>query len=589
MRRLVKVLVFVALLAAVGTAIAVAATAGTSAGVSRSSRPHARPLATVTLSASPAAVAPGGTVTLSGHVTPSHAGQSISLEQLSPNGWQTITRTRLSGASHYAVVYRFGPSGTYNVRATLPGAGGSASAFSPVVTVNVSAIHKIRHIVVIMQENRSFDQYFGTFPQAEGIPGVAGNPGATPCLPDPMTGGCVRPFHDTADRNYGGPHGASNARADMDCSRPAAHSGCKMDGFVGQAERGKQCTGNAPSCSPCTGQQQSRCDDAMGYHDASEIPNYWTYARDFVLQDQMFEPNASWSLPEHLFQVSEWSARCSDPFNAFSCTNALQRPNRDATQGGANDGMPHYAWTDLTYLLHRNGVSWGYYVFKGAEPDCENDADTTCAPVQQGPQTPGIWNPLPSFTDVQQDHQLGNIQSLSNFFKAVKNGTLPAVSWIDPNSRVSEHPPALVSAGQAYVTGLINAIMRSPEWKSTAIFLSWDDWGGFYDNVVPPAVDQNGYGLRVPGIVISPYARTGYIDHQTLSHDAYDKFIEDDFLGGQRLDPASDGRADPRPDVRESKPILGDLAADFNFAQPPRPPLVLPVCPRTDLAPRPSC
>jgi phospholipase C len=129
------------------------------------------------------------------------------------------------------------------------------------------------------------------------------------------------------------------------------------------------------------------------------------------------------------------------------------------------------------------------------------------------------------------------------------------------------------------VTRLINAVMRSPDWSSTAIFLAWDDWGGFYDHVDPPKVDGAGYGLRVPGIVISPYARRGYIDHQNLSFDAYAKFIEDDFLGGQRLDPATDGRPDPRPDVRESLPQAGDLRRDFDFSQQPRPPLVLPLRP----------
>jgi phospholipase C len=146
----------------------------------------------------------------------------------------------------------------------------------------------------------------------------------------------------------------------------------------------------------------------------------------------------------------------------------------------------------------------------------------------------------------------------------------------------SEHPPASVHQGQAYVTSLINAVMKSKDWNSTAIFLSWDDWGGFYDHVVPPRVDQNGYGLRVPGIVISPYAKKGYIDTQTLSSDAYLKFIEDDFLGGARLDPKTDGRPDPRPDVRENAAILGNLAADFNFSQKPRPPFLLPTNPPTD-------
>jgi phospholipase C len=298
-----------------------------------------------------------------------------------------------------------------------------------------------------------------------------------------------------------------------------------------------------------------------------------------VLQDHLFEPNASWSLPQSLYKVSEWSASCIDPTNPFSCKNALENPNPDGGFSGPNDGQLHYAWTDITYLLHNAGVSWGYYVFKGSEPDCENDQAVTCAPVQQGPQTPGIWNPLPSFTDVAQDGQLGNIQSLSNFYTAAAKGTLPAVSWVAPNGAVSEHPPGLVSAGQTYVTGLINAIMRSRDWDSTAIFLSWDDWGGFYDHVVPPVIDRNGLGLRVPGIVISPYARRRFIDHQILSHDNYSKFIEDDFLGAARLDPKTDGRPDPRLDVREASPLLGDLVSDFNFNQQPRSPMLLSVHP----------
>src|SRR5262249_45814610 len=185
--------------------------------------------------------------------------------------------------------------------------------------------------------------------------------------------------------------------------------------------------------------------------------------------------------------------------------------------------------------------------------------------------------------DVREDGQLGNITTLSHYFTAARTGTLPAVSWINPTGAVSEHPPGLVSAGQTYVTKLINAAMRGKEGKSTAIFLAWDDWGGFYDHVVPPNVHRLGYGLRVPGLVISPYARRGFIDHQTLSFDAYAKFIEDDFLGGQRLDPTTDGRPDSRPKVRENEAILGSLVRDFNFEQKPRKPLILNPHPRTDL------
>ncbi|TMM07855.1 MAG: phospholipase, partial [Actinobacteria bacterium] len=455
-----------------------------------------------------------------------------------------------------------GASDTIPPPGFLPKTEKNANSYSSALTVSVAPIHKIKHVVVIMQENRSFDSYFGTYPGADGI-----NLATPPCVPDPLHGNApVCAFLDHADSNSGGPHSQNNATADLNCSNFATRSGCQMNRFVGQAQTAANCGTNPtnPNCSPCISTTAGACNDVMGIHDGSDIPNYWNYAKAFVLQDHMFEPNASWSLPQHLFQVSEWSANCTNPFNAFSCRNALQNPNSNSgTTSNPNQGQLRYAWTDMTYLLHKSGISWGYYVFKGNEPDCENDAAMSCSPVQQGPQTPGIWNPLPAFTDVSQNRQLGNIQTLSNFFTAAHNGSLPGVSWIDPNATVSEHPPALVSAGQTYVTGLVNAIMQGPDWSSTAIFLSWDDWGGFYDHVVPPSVDQNGYGLRVPGILISPYARSGYIDHQTLSHDAYNKFIEDDFLGGQRLNPATDGRPDPRPGVREANPNLGDVTNEF--------------------------
>ncbi len=425
-------------------------------------------------------------------------------------------------------------------------------------------IHKIRHVVIIMQENRSFDSYFGTFPHVDGIPMANGVP--TVCVPDPRQGTCVKPFHDSGDANRAGPHTARASTSDID--------GGKMDGFIETAERmRRRCRDpNSPNCAGSV--------EVMGYHDGRELPNYWKYARDFVLQDRLFEPNASWSLPQHLFMVSEWSASCARIGDPMSCTNELQDPDYppdfDARNGRVHQpGRPDYAWTDLTYMLHAHRVSWAYYVMAGTEPDCANNMDA-CAAVPQHAKTPGIWNVLPYFDTVKRDGELGNIRDLRDFYTAARNGTLPNVVWITPAGPYSEHPPALVSLGQAYVTGLIDAIMRGPDWNSTAIFLSWDDWGGFYDHVVPPRVDQNGYGIRVPGIVISPYARRDFIDHQTLSHDAYVKFIEDDFLGGARIDPTTDGRPDRRPTVRETVPILGDLRRDFDFRQAPRRPEILP-------------
>ncbi|MCU1353247.1 MAG: hypothetical protein JWM05_2456, partial [Acidimicrobiales bacterium] len=436
----------------------------------------------------------------------------------------------------------------------------SQAAAAPTVgALAPNGLSKIKHVIVIMQENRSFDSYFGTYPGADGLP--RSSAGFTSCLPDPRTA-CVRPYHSTKSERRGAAHGPeASARST---------NGGAMDGFVyvdrtfcGALEGG------------CTGGYHTGPVESMAYHDAREIPNYWRYASSYVLQDRMFAPNVGWSLPTHLAMVSGWSANCTTDDPA-SCVNdtaiyGLGRPVPPSAIGP----NARFSWTDLTYLLHQQQVSWGYYVEPGTEPDCAGGG-ALCPPgTPLTPATPGIWNPLPYFTTVRQNQQLGNIQAVSKFRAAAVNGTLPAVSWVVPSEDDSEHPPGTIPAGQAWVTSLVNDVMRGPNWDSTAIFVSYDDWGGFYDHVVPPAVDGNGYGIRVPGLLISPYARKGYIDHQTLSSDAYLKLIEDVFLGGARLDPATDGRPDPRTSVRETSPLLGDLAQEFDFTQPPRPPVLL--------------
>jgi phospholipase C len=429
-------------------------------------------------------------------------------------------------------------------------AAGTAVAFnlpSSGATAAPQGIHKIKHVIVIMQENRSFDSYFGTYPGADGLPKHV-------CVPDPVNGGCIKPHVDHANSNAGGPHQNANSIADVDSG--------KMNGFVGQAEL--KCKGKTP-CQT----------DVMGYHVASDIPNYWAYAKNFVLDDHFFESDDSWSLPAHLFMVSAWSADCSDPHDPMTCVSTDQPKNRTKA-----NPRP-FGWTDLTWLMHTYHVSWGYYLDHGAQPAKGGGPGSA-----KGVGVPAIWNPLPGFTDVKQDKQEGDIKNLSAFMTEATNGTLPQVSWIVPDPADSEHPPALISTGQAYVTRIINAVMRGPDWKSSVIFLAWDDWGGFYDNVVPPTVDALGYGMRVPAMVISPYAKRGHIDHGTLSSDSWLRFIEDDFMASARLNPKTDGRPDARPDVREA--LAGDITRDFNFNQKPLPPLILNPCPATTLTPKPA-
>jgi phospholipase C len=417
------------------------------------------------------------------------------------------------------------------------------------------AIGKIEHVIIILQENRSFDHYFGTFPGADGLPMKNGKPAV--CIPNPkVPQGCTKPFYDPDEVNKGGPHQNVDAVRDI--------NGGKMDGFIVRSFKGTPYCRLHPNTVVCL--QSAAAPDVMGYHDEREIPNYWQYAEHFVLQDRMFQPNVGWSEPAHLYAVSAWSAKCIPPNSAANCKSSLGFVDVDT--GGRFPNANSYQWTDLTYLLHEHDVSWAYYVAPHTVMDCGHDCSRTRG-------TPEIWNPLPDFQTVHDNEQLENIRPVSNFFALAKEGKLPAVSWIVPDWKHSEHPPWPISDGQAWVTNLVNAVMQSSNWENSAIFITWDDWGGFYDHVAPPEVDDAGYGLRVPGLMISPYAKRGFIDHQTLSFDAYLKFIEDVFLDGQRLDPLTDGRWDPRPTVREEEPMLGDLLEEFDFTQPPRKPLIL--------------
>ena len=380
-------------------------------------------------------------------------------------------------------------------------------------------LEKIEHFVFIMQENRSLDEYFGTYPGVEGIP-----PGV--CIADPGGGPCVKPFHDGNDVNRGGPHNWVDANADIDNGN--------MDGFLIRSysnfNPSSKCTPPAPNCSPGTDPR-----DVMGWHDFHEIPNYWSYANLYVLQDRMFESIRSYSLPAHLYMLAAQSG------------------------GYIGTGQPKptsYAFPEITELLTSGKIDWKYYVTAGQSPGTA-DGD----PQDQAFDKYTLWNPLPAFPAVKNDPaQWSRLVDATQFAKDAMNGTLPQVSWVIPSSPVSEHPPAAMTMGQNYVTGLINAVMQGPQWKTTAIFLCWDDWGGFYDHVPPPAVDQYGLGIRVPGLVISPYARQGYVDHKTYSFESWLKIVEERF----GIIPMQ---------ARDNNAL--DMYDAFDFTQQPRDPVIL--------------
>ena len=425
-----------------------------------------------------------------------------------------------------------------------------------------AGIDNIDHVVVIVQENRSFDHYFGTFPGANGIPRLSDGR-FKPCLPDPASSACRRPYHDTNLFDEGGPHNTRGSKIAVD--------GGRMDGFV-RAVRdiGNGCGGNPDryQCKEAT-PGPGGTPDVMGFHTKAEIPNYWDYAKHYVLQDRMFAPTDSWSLPSHLYLVSAWSAVCSDPRDGTSCRSELDKPVSWWAQPAGSPAP--YAWADITWLLDERGVSWAYYVGSNS---CLN---WPCDAKKDRDSTNPLFNPLPGFQTVRHHHSMGKIRPHEDYFASAAAGTLPKVSWIVPTAGRTEHPPDNIGNGQAWVTRAVNAVMQGPEEQRlhTAIFLVWDDWGGFYDHVQPIRIDENGYGIRVPGIMISPYAKAGTIDSQTLSFDAYLKLIEDRWLGGQRLDGANLGWPDARPTVREDAHRLGDLGIEFDWTQEPTPPLIL--------------
>jgi phospholipase C len=456
----------------------------------------------------------------------------------------------------------------------------------------------IQHVIVIMQENRSFDHYFGTFPGADGL-ALDANGQPTACYPSGVAGvPCIKPFHDRHGINAGSRHRSDAAITDID--------GGKMDGYLIVLHTNTYVNNCYPTTVLDVGcaaiELGFRRSDAVGYHTADEIPNYWAYASHFMLQDHMFEPVASYSLPSHLYMTSGWSAKCTSKTNPLTCTTWLAPPINSTVYGA-------FAWSDLTDLLDRAGVSWKYYIEQGEEPDCA-DGQMTCPPEKQQATVYGFWNPLAGFGEVIAKNKASpgylaqHNPPLEQFYADLQAGTLPQVSWIVPSQLESEHPPGEIQRGMTYVTALLNAIQQSSAWNNTAVFLSWDDWGGFLEHEVPPVADQLstgapiGYGLRVPGIVISPWVKAGTIDHQVLSFDAYLKFTEDLFLGGERIGGPHGARPDSRPTIRESLTKLapgpgagtasvpvGDLLNDFDFTQTPVAPLMLPTLIPLDFEP----
>jgi phospholipase C len=365
-----------------------------------------------------------------------------------------------------------------------------------------------------MQENHSFDNYFGRYPGADG-----------PVRGHSVEG--VSPFHlaSTVTRNM--PHSLSAARR-------AVHGGM-MDMFV-SAE------GSA---------------DTMGYYDGSDIPNYWAYAKTFTLADAFFSTVAGPSFPNHLFSIAGEDNEVDSNPHSISGNWGCDSPPGTTVERRTADGkvslvFPCFDFMTLGDLLSAHSVSWKYY-----------------APGQG--QSGYVFSSYDAIRHIRLTTLWSqHVVSYSQFAKDASSGHLPTVSWLVEPSAVSDHPPASICAGENWTVQQINSIMsNSTAWAHTAIILTWDDFGGFYDHVPPPPGPnpQIEYGFRVPAIIISPYARSGYIDHTFYSFPSMLKFIEDT-LGLPSLTVLDGG----------SK----NMFSAFDFAQQPLPPLTIQprTCPK---------
>ena len=367
-----------------------------------------------------------------------------------------------------------------------------------------AGIHKIKHIIVIEQENRSFDSYFGTYPGADGIPMKNGVP--TVCVPMP-TGGCQTPYHDTADVNGGGPHGAAQREAST--STGGRWTGSSPGGTKGKKGCGAS-NGRQPGLLELGGTRRHGVPHGGGDPELLDLRQGLHARRPHVragrivvaarpplpglrLVGQVLEPSAV-ELRERDQGARTRRCRCRSTWTRPSTPARPTSPTPGPTSPGSSTTSTSRGPTTCR---------------PGTSPTARTTRPWLARRWRRATSLRASGTRCPIFEDVQKDHQIRNIQPLNNYFSEAKKGTLPSVMWVTPSQADSEHPPASVHQGQAYVTAVINAAMKSPDWDSTAIFLQWDDWGGFYDNVVPPPVDQNGYGLRVPAMVISPYAKTG--------------------------------------------------------------------------------
>lgn len=376
----------------------------------------------------------------------------------------------------------------------------------------------IKHVVFIVKENRSFNEFFATFPGARETTLV----GMLDGQPKPLVRG-------TDDR----------LPSDLPHDRTAAVkavNGGKMDGFG--------LTGPAKLY-------------AYSYLTAEEIPNYWYWAERYVLSDNFFASANGPSFPNHLYTIAAQSGGSIDntkqPFSglremreqglakSWGCDAAEGATVEVVDSEGESEFVdPCFDFETVGDLLSEKDIPWAYY----AATERQNGY---------------IWSAYNAIGRYRNDEDLWNrhVVSVDGLIEDIRADRLPPVTWVTPRFELSEHPEFSLCHGENWTTEIVNAIMESPMWEDTAIFLTYDDWGGFYDPAAPPTLDPIGLGIRVPTWTISPYAKEGVVDHRLGEFSSIVRFIEDNWRLVQ---------------LTERDEQANNMAYNFDFRQDPRPP-----------------
>jgi phospholipase C len=372
----------------------------------------------------------------------------------------------------------------------------------------------IQHIVIMDKENRTFDSMFGTFPGADGATTYRG-----------LDGKQHRLAHQPDSLIYDLAHTNGDAKL-------ADDSG-KMDRFA-----------------QLKGAMQNGIDMSDSQLYQSDIPNYWAYAKHYTLDDHFFSTIMGNSFPNHLASISAQDGNLNNSpsgrINAWGCDSpSTAYVQQETATGKLHFLYPCFDYSTLGDELDAHHMPWRYYAPPPGQPGYFWNAYDAIKHIRLGPD----WT--------------SRIKSSTQFTQDAAAGTLPAVSWLVQPFNVSDHPGFSICAGENWTVQQIKAIMSNrQEWAHTAIILTWDDWGGLYDHVRPP-VGSNpriGYGFRVPAIIISPYARAGYVDHTMYSYSSILHFAE---------------RVLGLPSMGASDRTAADMLKSFDFHQKPLKPLPL--------------